>query len=498
MKNCLLLFTAMLSFGLFTLPMRAQDGPPPPPADTGGDQGAPPDQGGGQDQADFQTFYNQLGSDGSGNWIQTDQYGYVFQPNVSDPNWAPYTQGNWAYSNAGWTWNSSEPWGWATYHYGRWVNIDGTGWVWVPGTRWAPSWVSWRYGDGYVGWAPLPPDTLQDTDYGDADFHFGDDIDVSFDIGPGCYNFIPYGDFGYDDCGQYIVPRYNNYIFIGRTRNVTDFNYYHDRRGFDGVRAGGPSFAEINAHSSRHVSQVTLTASNNPRSGGIHGNSAAFYAPRFNSATARQGKPAHVAGTLSHVAVNRGLSISHPLQVTQRVKGATPSATVVSQARQAQASLPATAKLPHVAHTAATGAGSNVHADTAATGEAAIHPANTVHAESAATGESEHHTESKPATTHTAETETHHTESAPSLFHPEAETHTAEATHTEEHSAPAPTEEHHTEAAHTETHSEPSHTESHASAPHPEEHSAPKPSGGGGGKPSGGGDKGKGDDKNGH
>ena len=34
---------------------------------------------------------------------------------------------------------------------------DGRGWVWVPGTVWAPAWVSWRYGGGYVGWAPLPP-----------------------------------------------------------------------------------------------------------------------------------------------------------------------------------------------------------------------------------------------------------------------------------------------------------------------------------------------------
>src|SRR6185369_4273322 len=32
------------------------------------------------------------------------------------------------------------------------------GWCWVPGTEWAPSWVDWRYGEGFVGWAPLPPD----------------------------------------------------------------------------------------------------------------------------------------------------------------------------------------------------------------------------------------------------------------------------------------------------------------------------------------------------
>ena len=44
-------------------------------------------------------------------------------------------------------------------------NLAGTGWVWVPGYTWAPAWVSWRYGDGYAGWAPLPPDSFAGIDY---------------------------------------------------------------------------------------------------------------------------------------------------------------------------------------------------------------------------------------------------------------------------------------------------------------------------------------------
>src|SRR5471032_2213231 len=150
--------------------------------------------------ASFQTFYDQLGDQGS--WVQTDDYGYVFQPNVSDPDWAPYTDGHWVYTDQGWTWVSDEPWGWATYHYGRWANIDGTGWVWVPGYRWAPAWVSWRYGGGYAGWAPLPPETFVGAEYGDPGvavgigFHFGGDVDVSFNIGPGCYNFVRVEDIG--------------------------------------------------------------------------------------------------------------------------------------------------------------------------------------------------------------------------------------------------------------------------------------------------------------
>jgi len=30
--------------------------------------------------------------------------------------------------------------------------------VWMRGVVWAPSWVCWREGGGYIGWAPLPPE----------------------------------------------------------------------------------------------------------------------------------------------------------------------------------------------------------------------------------------------------------------------------------------------------------------------------------------------------
>ena len=150
----------------------------------------------------YQTFYDNLGNDGS--WIQTDDYGYVFQPNaVQDPNWAPYTDGHWVCSDVGWVWVSDEPWGWATYHYGRWANIDGTGWCWVPGYQWAPAWVSWRYGGGYAGWAPLPPGAF----YGGASFHFGGDVDAQFGIGIGFYNFVPVGNLGDANYRGYYVNR---------------------------------------------------------------------------------------------------------------------------------------------------------------------------------------------------------------------------------------------------------------------------------------------------
>ena len=86
-------------------------------------------------------FYDNLSP--YGGWIDTVDYGYVFQPNVavSNSDWRPYTDGYWVYTDAGWTWVSYEDFGWATYHYGRWAQLVDYGWVWVPG--------HWRYRGGF-------------------------------------------------------------------------------------------------------------------------------------------------------------------------------------------------------------------------------------------------------------------------------------------------------------------------------------------------------------
>ena len=79
-------------------------------------------------------------------------------PDVVGEDFQPYaTGGHWVYSDWGWTWESDYPWGWAPFHYGRWALTPSWGWVWYPGTVWAPAWVDWRFGGGYIGWAPLPP-----------------------------------------------------------------------------------------------------------------------------------------------------------------------------------------------------------------------------------------------------------------------------------------------------------------------------------------------------
>jgi hypothetical protein len=429
----------------------AQDAPPPPP-----DQGAPPpdqgpapqDQGSDQDDqgASFQTFYDQLGDQGQ--WVQTDDYGYVFQPNVSDPNWAPYTDGHWVYTDVGWTWVSDEPWGWATYHYGRWANIDGTGWVWVPGYRWAPAWVSWRYGGGYAGWAPLPPETFVGAEYGDGGavgdgFHFGSDVDVNFNIGPGCYNFLNIGDFGEQNYRGHYLDRNRNYVVINNTTNITNINV---RGGggaggnFRGVSDGGPAFADVNAHSHQHLQQMQLTQANQAGRSSVNGNSLAVYAPRMNPSTQHTARPARVGQTIAHPAFNRGDSITKPLQVTSAVHATAPSQEAIAAAQQARQHAPAQA---HIAT-------ENTRIKTQITATATTPAVNTPgaqksvtpsHAESAFTGETQ-----KPATHTQAETAqrtptgnspyTGEPQKPAQTFHPQTQQQPAQTFHPQTETAP--------------------------------------------------------------
>jgi hypothetical protein len=95
-----------------------------------------------------------------GSWVEDPTYGRVWVPSstVVGDDFTPYASGGyWADSDYGWAWVSDWDWGWAPFHYGRWLTLAGFGWCWVPGTVWGPAWVDWRFGNGYAGWAPLPP-----------------------------------------------------------------------------------------------------------------------------------------------------------------------------------------------------------------------------------------------------------------------------------------------------------------------------------------------------
>jgi len=120
----------------------------------------------GEPIADVGVFYDQL--EPYGTWYDDPSYGWTFTPTTA--SYQPYSNGHWKYTANGMLWVSADPFGWATDHYGRWVYRNR--WVWVPDTKWAPAWVSWRHGDGVVGWAPVGYSTASYVP--DDDWHFVD------------------------------------------------------------------------------------------------------------------------------------------------------------------------------------------------------------------------------------------------------------------------------------------------------------------------------------
>jgi hypothetical protein len=103
-------------------------------------------------------FYEPLSAQGS--WVEVGSYGRCWHPYGVAASWRPYCNGTWVWTDEGWYWQSDEAWSWACYHYGRWADDPYYGWVWTPDTVWGPSWVCFREGGGYCGWAPLPPGSV--------------------------------------------------------------------------------------------------------------------------------------------------------------------------------------------------------------------------------------------------------------------------------------------------------------------------------------------------
>ncbi len=193
--------------------------------------------------ASYQTFYDQLAPYGS--WITMDPYGYVWQPSATlhDINWRPYTLGHWAYTDDGWTWMSDEPFGWITYHYGRWMRTHTLGWVWTPDDQWAPAWVSWRYGNDFVGWAPLPPEARFDGASGIQQW-----ADSQYDLGASDYTFVPSADFGEGSMADYEVPPDQAGPIYDESSNIT--NIYYDS-GVYAIICYGPSYDFMRSKSHR-------------------------------------------------------------------------------------------------------------------------------------------------------------------------------------------------------------------------------------------------------
>ena len=261
----------------------------------------------------FEIFYDRLGEDGD--WIESEQYGFVWQPTVSrNGSWRPYSEGRWAYTDAGWTWVSTERFGWATYHYGRWTRLRDIGWVWVPGEQWAPAWVSWRTSDRYVGWAPLPPE---------AHFERGRGIhtaaDVEYDIGPSQYSFVTVERLGAPSLRRVTIEPNENIVVIRETRNVTNIAVQENV-----IVNEGPRYDTIRGRLEQPIERMRLerrgeiSESAGP-SATIVAGAVAVFAPEIRRAE-RTDRPERVRERVTRVEVDRGWADLRESQTAQQVR----------------------------------------------------------------------------------------------------------------------------------------------------------------------------------
>lgn len=166
-------------------------------------------------EVDLSFFFDDLSP--YGDWLWLEPYGWVWTPAGVPFGWRPYTVGRWIWTDDGWFWLSDEVWGWGPYHYGRWFFDGRIGWVWVPGREWAPAWIVFRSGDGWIGWAPLPPRARWRAGVG-LDL---DDPDLL--VEPFAWCFIEASRFLDPRIGVRVAPSARNVTLLRVTISVTRF-----------------------------------------------------------------------------------------------------------------------------------------------------------------------------------------------------------------------------------------------------------------------------------
>ncbi len=263
------------------------------------------------ERGSYATFYRKL--DPYGDWMETGDYGYVFQPRqaTQSRDWRPYTHGHWVYTDAGWTWISEEQFGWATYHYGRWIRLRSVGWVWVPGEQWAPAWVSWRRGGEYVGWAPLPPEAQFDRQIGIQNW-----ADNYYDIGPEQYAFVPANEFGRKLTSREIVPTERNVTIINQTTNVTNIVYNNSV-----VVDRGPSYEDLRSGSRQPIERFRLerTANATDERPVFRGEVVALPTIDFHP-TERAARPKRIVRNIPQPVVERGWAGINDAQAVEKAR----------------------------------------------------------------------------------------------------------------------------------------------------------------------------------
>lgn len=237
-------------------------------------------------QVDVGLFYDDLSP--HGDWIEDASYGWVWAPRVS-AGWRPYTEGRWVWTDEyGWLWVSYEQFGWATYHYGRWYYDPGYGWAWVPGYDWGPSWCSFRYGGGYVGWAPLPPRVPWQVGLG---FQVGG-VNIDAFIQPNYYTFVPAHAFVDSSPGRYAVPVARNTTIINVTKNITNYTTVQNRVVNRSLRVD--EVEKVAKRSVTRVKAVDVTTVGAARNAKVKDNEVPVFRPQVREAKTKvppRGKP---------------------------------------------------------------------------------------------------------------------------------------------------------------------------------------------------------------
>ncbi len=213
---------------------------------------------------DIASFYDYLSPYGT--WVYWSPHGYVWIPRRVSLRWRPYTYGRWVWTSYGWTWISYYEWGWIPFHYGRWSWDNHLGWFWIPGTVWAPAWVTWRWGNLYIGWAPLPPD---------IEFVAGFGVrGLPYELPSHYWVFIEGRYFQYDYLDRYVLPpeRYSTVVrFTVSKANLVERNRQVINQGVD--------IGHVRNVTRSEVSKYELEDVRRPGPSRISGNSVQVYRP---------------------------------------------------------------------------------------------------------------------------------------------------------------------------------------------------------------------------
>ncbi len=255
----LLLITALLAGCIY---YRPYDGSAPP-------RPRPDSQpyGGGYNTLDSSYFYDYLGPYGF--WTRYTPYGYVWVPRNVGYGWRPYSRGHWVWTDFGWNWVSTERWGWLVFHYGRWGWDMRMGWYWVPDTLWGPAWVSWRYGDLYIGWAPLPPGIDLRPGYG-----YGRRNNIRI---PGeHWNFVRVHNFLDRTLDRWVMPLERNVTIVNMTVINTDIQIQGNRAVNRGL-----GLEQVQRVANRTVDRYELKDARRAEEGRIEGREVIVFRPEI-------------------------------------------------------------------------------------------------------------------------------------------------------------------------------------------------------------------------